>query len=345
MANVNFHGYTSGGGSGAVDSVNGKTGAVILYGSNIDVSSGDNTKISTALNGKADTADLATVAFTGDYEDLTGTPSLSTVAITGDYDDLLDKPTLSTVASTGDYDDLLNKPSLATVATTGDYDDLTDKPNLATVATTGDYDDLTDKPNLATVATTGDYDDLIDKPNLAPVATTGNYNDLSNKPTIPITLDDLTDVTITAASNGQVLSYSSGAWINTTLSGGGDMLASTYDPSSAVATAGGIPDYVEDKIAEATDVTTFAVSTTGWTADTTSQSGTTLYKKSISLTHVYVESPSVDIGAGTGYVLPTAAEQTAYDLLQYATIDGTTLYLYASNVPTTAFYISVGGAD
>ena len=327
MANVNFHGYTSGGGSGAVDSVNGKTGAVILYGSNIDVSSGDNTKISTALNGKADTADLATVAFTGDYEDLTGTPSLSTVAITGDYDDLLDKPTLSTVASTGDYDDLLNKPS------------------LATVATTGDYDDLTDKPNLATVATTGDYDDLIDKPNLAPVATTGNYNDLSNKPTIPITLDDLTDVTITAASNGQVLSYSSGAWINTTLSGGGDMLASTYDPSSAVATAGGIPDYVEDKIAEATDVTTFAVSTTGWTADTTSQSGTTLYKKSISLTHVYVESPSVDIGAGTGYVLPTAAEQTAYDLLQYATIDGTTLYLYASNVPTTAFYISVGGAD
>lgn len=327
MANVNFHGYTSGGGSGAVDSVNGKTGAVILYGSNIDISSGDNTKISTALNGKADTADLATVAFTGDYEDLTGTPSLSTVAVTGDYDDLLDKPTLSTVASTGDYDDLLNKPSLATVATTGDYDDLTDKPNLATVATTGDYDDLIDKPNLATVATSG------------------SYNDLSNKPTVPATLDDLTDVSITAASNGQVLSYASGSWVNTTLSGGGDMLAATYDPSSAVATAGGIPDYVEDRIAEAMDVTTFAVSTTGWTADTTSQSGTTLYKKSISLTHVYVESPSVDIGSGTGYVLPTAAEQTAYDLLQYVTIDGTTLYLYASDVPTTAFYINVEGVD
>lgn len=94
-------------------------------------------------------------------------------------------------------------------------------------------------------------------------------------------------------------------------------------------------------------VTSFAVDLTGWTSDTTSQSGTTLYKKQISLTNVYVASPSVDIGAGTGYVLPTSAEQEAYNLLQYVTVDDTVpcLYLYASDIPTTAFYINVTGVD
>lgn len=92
-------------------------------------------------------------------------------------------------------------------------------------------------------------------------------------------------------------------------------------------------------------VTIKTVSTSGWTTDTSSQSGTTLYKKSISLSHVYVPSPSVDIGTSTGTGLPTAAQQTAYDLLQYVTVDGTTLYLYASAIPSTQFYIGVEGVD
>ena len=87
------------------------------------------------------------------------------------------------------------------------------------------------------------------------------------------------------------------------------------------------------------------VTTSGWTADTTSQSGSTLYKKSISLSHVYVDSPSVDIGAASGSALPTAAQQTAYDLLQYVTVDGTTMYLYGSDIPTDAYYINVEGVD
>lgn len=92
-------------------------------------------------------------------------------------------------------------------------------------------------------------------------------------------------------------------------------------------------------------VTSVQVSTSGWTSDTTSQSGTTLYKKSISLSHVYVDSPSVDIGAASGSALPTAAQQTAYDLLQYVTVDGTTMYLYGSDIPTDAYYINVEGVD
>lgn len=92
-------------------------------------------------------------------------------------------------------------------------------------------------------------------------------------------------------------------------------------------------------------VTQFTVDTSSWTSDTTSQSGTTLYKKSITLNHVYVESPSVDIGS-TG-VLPTTAQQDAYNLLQYVTVDSAIpcLYLYASDIPTDSFYINVEGVD
>ncbi len=92
-------------------------------------------------------------------------------------------------------------------------------------------------------------------------------------------------------------------------------------------------------------VTQFTVDTSSWVTDTTSQSGTTLYKKSIALTHVYVESPSVDIGS-TG-VLPTVAQQDAYNLLQYVTVDSAIpcLYLYASDIPTDSFYINVEGVD
>lgn len=92
-------------------------------------------------------------------------------------------------------------------------------------------------------------------------------------------------------------------------------------------------------------VTSKQVDTSGWATDTTSQSGTTLYKKTISLNHVYVDSPSVDIGAASGSVLPTAAQQTAYDLLQYVTVDGTTMYLYGSDIPTDAYYINIEGVD
>lgn len=92
-------------------------------------------------------------------------------------------------------------------------------------------------------------------------------------------------------------------------------------------------------------VTSLAVDLTGWTQDISSQSGTTLYKKQISLNHVYVESPTVDIGSSG--VLPTVAEQESYNLLQYVTVDDSVpcLYLYASAIPTTAFYINVEGVD
>lgn len=70
----------------AVDSVNGKTGAVTLDASDVGALADD------------------TPLFSGDYDDLTNKPSL----FSGDYDDLSNKPELFS----GDYDDLDNKPSI-----------------------------------------------------------------------------------------------------------------------------------------------------------------------------------------------------------------------------------------
>lgn len=183
------------------------------------------------------------------------------------------------------------------------------------------------------------------------------YNSTSqkweNKAQAGGSLANLTDVTLTTPANGNTLRYNSTSqkWENVSLSKsdvGLGNVDNTSDLNKPISTA---TQTALDAKASNTDVnnkhkvTSKTVNLTGWTSDTTSQSGTTLYKKSISLSHVYVDSPTVDIGAASGSVLPTTAQQTAYDLLQYVTIDGTTLYLYASDVPTTAFYINVEGVD
>lgn len=53
--------------------------------------------VATQLANKANSADLATVATSGDYQDLNNLPTLADVAITGQYADLLGLPTIPTV--------------------------------------------------------------------------------------------------------------------------------------------------------------------------------------------------------------------------------------------------------
>lgn len=169
------------------------------------------------------------------------------------------------------------------------------------------------------------------------------------------TLHDLTDVNISLPANGNILRYNSTSqkWENVTLSKsdiGLGNVDNTSDLNKPISTA---TQTALDAKASNTDVnnkhkvTSKQVTTSSWISDTTSQSGTTLYKKSISLSHVYVDSPTVDIGAVSGSVLPTTAQQEAYDLIQYCTVDTTVpcLYLYASDIPTDGFYINVGGVD
>ena len=85
---------------------------------------------------------LATVATTGDYEDLTNKPVIPAAQVQSDWG--------QTVTTEVDY--IKNKPTLATVATSGNYDDLSNKPALATVATSGSYTDLSDKPDIPQVS-------------------------------------------------------------------------------------------------------------------------------------------------------------------------------------------------
>lgn len=179
------------------------------------------------------------------------------------------------------------------------------------------------------------------------------------KAVVSSALANLTDVNVTSAQNGQALLYDSTSqkWENTTVYGDGIALSS-LDATTVTSAIGTLNTNVGnlqsdmttaqgdiDDLEAGNAVTTLSVDLTGWTSDTTSQSGTTLYKKQISVNHVYVESPTVDIGASG--VLPTVAEQESYNLLQYVTVDDTVpcLYLYASAIPTTAFYISVVGVD
>ena len=62
---------------------------------------------------------------------------------------------LATVATSGDYDDLLNKPTLGTMAAES-ASDYTPTASLATVATSGQYSDLTGTPGVMTGASAGD---------------------------------------------------------------------------------------------------------------------------------------------------------------------------------------------
>lgn len=102
--------------------------------SNID--SGDNLK---TIFGKIKKffSDLKTVAFTGAYSDLSGTPTIPAAQVNTDWN-----------ASSG-IAQILHKPSLATVATSGSYNDLSNKPTIPTV----NNGTLTIQKNGSSVAT------------------------------------------------------------------------------------------------------------------------------------------------------------------------------------------------
>ena len=143
----------------------------------------------------------------------------SAVTTSGAYSDLSGTPTLATVATTGAYSDLSGTPTLATVATTGAYSDLSGTPTLATVATTGAYSDLSGTPTLGTAAaqdvgTSASNVVQLDGSARLPAV---DGSQLTNLPSGATALNDLTDVTITGASTGEVLRYSGAAWVDATL--------------------------------------------------------------------------------------------------------------------------------
>ena len=179
--------------------------------------------------GYAKTSDLATVATTGDYNDLQNIPTIpvvndATITLTqggtvkgsftlnqsGDATIDLDAGGVSSV----DWNDVTNKPSFATVATSGDYNDLDNKPTIPTV----DYPvtdvkvnnssvvnnkvaeitvptDTGDLTNNAGFITGIDSNDVTTALGYTPGTSnfSGDYTDLTNTPTIPSDTSELTN--------------------------------------------------------------------------------------------------------------------------------------------------------
>ena len=141
----------------------------------------DSETIDELLETKADTADLATVATTGDYNDLINKPIIPE-QVQSDWNEsdsskrdyIKNKPDLSQYATEqelnnyydkGQVDGMLNN-KVDTSTLNSDYynkntvnnllDTKADTSDLAQVATSGDYNDLTNKPDLTVYATTTD---------------------------------------------------------------------------------------------------------------------------------------------------------------------------------------------
>lgn len=168
-------------------------------------------------------ADLAKVATSGSYNDLTDKPEIPDVPNVVQTTGTSTTSVMSQKAVTDELNKKANSEDLAQVATSGSYNDLSNKPAIPTDyvkytaqtltqaqksqarsnigAGTSDFDgtwgSLSGKPNVvqSTGQSTSDVmsqnavtEELNTKANsadLATVATSGSYNDLTDKPTIP----------------------------------------------------------------------------------------------------------------------------------------------------------------
>lgn len=188
--------------------------------------------------------DLATVATTGAYSDLTGTPTLGSLAALSEITNTQIAAGAAIALSKLATDPLARAnhtgtqaagtiTGLATVATSGAYSDLSGRPSLATVATTGAYSDLSGRPTLgdlaslslvsnaqvatdAAIALSKLATDPLARANhtgtqaagtitgLATVATTGAYSDLSGRPTLGALADNDTISNADVASDAAI---------------------------------------------------------------------------------------------------------------------------------------------
>ena len=204
------------------------------------------------FNGTLSTAQHALVADVANsvaYTNVSGRPNLATVALTGDYNNIINTPSLSSYATTSYVDSavagivssapaalntlnelanaIANDSSFSTTISSAlgnrlRFDIGTQNLNtsqkanavtnlgLSTVASSGSYTDLTNKPIIPTLV----------KPDWNQVDT-AQFDYIRNKPTLVTSLDSLTDVVITGATNGQVLKFNGTNWINDTDSTGG----------------------------------------------------------------------------------------------------------------------------
>lgn len=144
------------------------------------------------ISGKANTADLADVAFSGDYNDLDNTPSVVTETTVSGWGFTKNAGTVTSVNNTSPVNGnvTINIPTVPTnvSAFTNDAGYLTAHQSLA---------DYTKTEDLADVALSGSYNDLADKPTIPAAQVNSDWNATSgkaqilNKPSIPSQPSDI----------------------------------------------------------------------------------------------------------------------------------------------------------
>lgn len=97
--------------------------------------------LNAAIGNKANKADLATVATSGSYTDLSDKPTIPTKVSQLTNDSGYLKSYTESDPTVPAWAKAASKPSYA-------YSEITGKPTLASVATSGSYNDLTDKPTI-----------------------------------------------------------------------------------------------------------------------------------------------------------------------------------------------------
>jgi|GEM_PF-4160445 len=178
------------------DATNYYNGGATPEWGNITGTLSDQTDLQTELNNKVNTSSLATVATSGDYGDLTNTPTLGTAAAadTTDFATAAQGSTADTALQPGD--DISDLTNDAGYITAGDIPaDAVSSVNTQTGAVVLDADDIDDTTTtnkFATAAQLSNADTAVQPGDLATVATTGDYDDLINKPTIASEWGDIT---------------------------------------------------------------------------------------------------------------------------------------------------------
>lgn len=241
---------SSAGGGGAVDSVNTQTGDVVLDADDISdagttnkyVTAAEKTKLSNTSGvntGDQDISGIATnAADLAAHEADTANPHAVTKAQVG----LSAVPNTDFTAAVAANTAKISYTDAAKVAGIEDGADVTDTANVTAAGALMDSEVTNlaqvkafDETDYATAAQGATADSAVQPGDLATVATTGDYDDLTDKPTIPTSVDALNPSQ--AGQSGKFLKTNGTNATWEAIPGGGDMLASTYDPQAIGADA------------------------------------------------------------------------------------------------------------
>lgn len=189
-----------------VQSVNGRTGAVVVSKADLGIENVNNTSdankpVSTAMQAaldfKADEADLAAVATTGSYDDLTNTPDvvlnndarLTNTRTPTDGSVTEPKLAISNSPSNGDFIAWDGSALTWTAQTASPIQSVNGHTGAVVVTKSdvglGNADNTSDANKPVSTATQTALNLKADTSSLSAVATSGNYNDLANRPTFP----------------------------------------------------------------------------------------------------------------------------------------------------------------